>query len=232
MVTHWTGAIDHSLLDRAMPRPHYVVTEQLVLPVPSDEAYDAVTTFALTDVRQPAVRMGLWLGRLPNLILGRKPSGRPAQVTLDDLATDTNWLLLGRRPGREVVLGAVGRFWSPFVRWKRVAQDEFATFNSPSWAKIVIGFSVLPYGDQRSVVAHEARIFFYDRGTEKTFTMFWWWMIRPLVRVALRAMLRDIRDTAIVAARAVARAGGRDATGRLVDVVARRDLLRGVSAHR
>jgi hypothetical protein len=196
MATHWTGTMDHALIDQAMPTPDYLITEQLVLPVPPEEAFDAISTFDLADVRQPAVRAAVRLGRLPGQLLRR----RPTRLTLDNLVTGTNWLMLGRRPGKDIVLGAVGQFWTPVVRWKPITPDEFAEFHAPAWAKIVVGFTVLPYGDHRSMVAHEARITFYDRGTQKTFTTFWW-LVRPLVRIALRAMLHTIRDTAIAAER-------------------------------
>lgn len=194
MATHWTGTIDHALIDKAMPKPDYILTEELVLPVPPEQAFDAVNTFDLADVRQPAVRTAMRLTRLPGHLLRR----RPTRLTLDDLVTRANWLLLGQRPGKDIVLGAVGQFWTPVVRWKRITSDEFAEFNAAGWAKVVIGFTVLPYGEHRSMVAHEARITFYDRGTQKTFTSFWW-LVRPLVRIALRAMLHTIRDTAIAA---------------------------------
>jgi hypothetical protein len=79
MAMHWTGTIDHALIDKAMPKPNYVLTEQLVLPVPPEEAFDAISTFDLADVRQPAVRAAVRLGRLPGRLLGR----RPTRLTLD-----------------------------------------------------------------------------------------------------------------------------------------------------
>ena len=194
MAMHWTGTIDHALIDKAMPKADYLVTEQIVLPVPPQEAFAAINTFDLADVRQPVVRAAVRLTRLPGQLL----RGRPARLTLDDLVTRANWLPLGRRPEKDIVLGAVGQFWTPVVRWKAITPEEFAEFNGAGWAKVVIGFAVLPYGDHRSVVAHEARIKFYDRGTQKTFTSFWW-LVRPLVRITLRAMLDTIRDTAIAA---------------------------------
>ncbi len=196
MAMHWTGTIDHALIDQAMPKPDYLLTEELVLPVPPEEAFAAINTFDLADVRQPAVRAAVRLSRLPGQLLRR----RPTRLTLDDLVTRANWLLLGRRPGKDVVLGAVGRFWTPVVRWKAITPGEFAEFNAAGWAKVVIGFTVLPYGDHRSIVAQEVRITFYDRGTQKTFTSFWW-LVRPLVRIALRVMLHTIRATAIAAER-------------------------------
>jgi hypothetical protein len=194
-MTNPTHTDDRTVLEQAMPNPDYVLTEELVLPVPTAEAFDAVSGFDLTDIRHPAVRAVFWVRALPERLRRRVPPRRPTRLTLDDLVTGGDWVLVGRRPGRDVALGAVGRFWTPVVRWHPVTSEEFAEFAEPRWGKIVLGFSVLPYGGHRSIVAHEVRIAFHDDPTRQWFERYWW-TVRPFVRLVLRDMLRTIRETA------------------------------------
>jgi len=187
---------DRTLIEQAIPSPDYVLDAEMVLPVPASVAFDAVSGFDLTDIREPAARTMLWLRALPERLRRRVPPRRPTRFTLDDLVIGTDWLLLGRRPGRDVALGAVGRFWTPVVSWEPVTPEEFATFDKPGMAKIAMSFTVLPYGEHRSVVAHEVRIMFFDDPTRSTFDLYWW-TVRPFVKIVLRGMLHTIRDHAV-----------------------------------
>lgn len=186
---------DRTLIEQAMPEPDYVLTDEIVLPVPASVAFDTVSTFDLNDIRQPSARAVLWLRALPERLRRRVPPRHPTRLTLDDFVVGTDWLLLGRRQGRDVALGAIGRFWTPVVEWEPVTLEEFATFAKPGMAKVVMSFTVLPYGDHRSVVAHEVRVMFFDDATRGTFDLYWW-TVRPFVKIVLHGMLHTIREHA------------------------------------
>jgi hypothetical protein len=194
---------DRTLVEQAMPHPDYVLTEQLILPVPAADAFEAVRTVDLTDIRQPAVRAALWARALPQRLHRRIPPRQPTRLTLADLASEGDWILLGQRPVSDIALGAVGRFWTPVVQWRPVTAEEFTADAEPGWAKIAMGFVVLPYGGHRSVVAHEVRITCYDDDTRKAFERYWW-TVRPFVRLVSRDMLRTIREAATNAVRSPA----------------------------
>lgn len=74
MTNHPTHVDDPTAIEQAMPRPDYVLTEQFVLPVPAAQAFDAVSTFDLTDIHQPAVRAVLWARALPERCRSRRRS--------------------------------------------------------------------------------------------------------------------------------------------------------------
>ncbi|MGW4393994.1 hypothetical protein ACWEHA_01795 [Amycolatopsis nivea] len=62
-------------------------------------------------------------------------------------------------PGSEIVIGTVGRFWQPDIRWYGVSTmrpEDFAAFAEPGWARIAAGFSVRPCGQARTLVSYEA----------------------------------------------------------------------------
>jgi hypothetical protein len=56
---------------------------------------------------------------------------------------------LGERPGREVVAGAVGRFWRTVGNEAAPVRTraDFVAFSEPGYAKAVIAFTVFPERD-------------------------------------------------------------------------------------
>ena len=61
-------------------------------------------------------------------------------------------VLLGVRPGEEVLAGAIGRFWrlagnEPVVFG---SPAEFLTFTEPGFAKAIVGFRLDPRGAESS----------------------------------------------------------------------------------
>jgi hypothetical protein len=195
-MTDVTYTEDRTLIEQAIPGPDYILTEQLVVPVPAEQAFDAISTFDFTDIRDPLTRAAFWVRALPERLVRRVPPRQPTRFTIDDLVIGTDWVLLGRRPGREVALGAVGRFWTPVVRWQPITPQQFAEFDTPRWGKIAMSFGVLPYGSQRSMVTYEVRIGIIDEPTRRMFDRYWW-TVRPFVAHVLRGMLHTIRDTAV-----------------------------------
>ena len=53
-------------------------------------------------------------------------------------------MLLAERPGEEIALGLVGRFWRPVIRYADVTAEEFRDFAEPGYAKTVYALSVRP----------------------------------------------------------------------------------------
>src|ERR671925_2114900 len=97
-------------------------------------AYDAVLAVTASE------------GRLFGPLMALRTFGRirrafdPNAPLLAEL-TRIGFVELGRRPGEEVALGAIGRFWSPF-RNRPVAVDDFARFAEPGHAKAAMNFVV------------------------------------------------------------------------------------------
>lgn len=195
MTNQLTDIADPTLIEQAMPAPDYLLTEELVIPAPAAAAFDAVSTFDFTTIHDPLTRAAFWVRALPQRLSRRSSPRRPTRFALTDLIIGTNWVLLGQRPGQEIAFGAVGRFWTPVVRWQAVTPREYAEFDRARWGKIAMSFTVLPYGGRRSVVAYEVRISFFDDATRRMFDRYWW-TVRPFVARVLRSMLHTIRDTA------------------------------------
>lgn len=185
---------DRSLIEQAMPDPAFTLTEHLVVPAPAERVYAAIDKVDLTDIHQPSIRSVMWFRDLPERLRHRVPRREPTRYTLGDVLVGSDWILLGRRPGSEVV-GAAGRFWTPVVRWQEVTPDEFRHFYRRNAGIIAMAFAVHPYGAHRSVVTYETRIGFGDPVARRAFARYWY-TVRPFVRMVSRRLLRAIRDTA------------------------------------
>src|SRR5690348_9392874 len=94
------------LIDRFLPRFDVTLTEHVVADAGLDETWRAMRELDLMRVRSPLTHLAVF--------------ARTTQSQLKPFAGDPGipgWLRLGETPGREVVLGAVGRFWQPGIEW-------------------------------------------------------------------------------------------------------------------
>jgi hypothetical protein len=103
------------------------------------------------------------------------------------------WQVLGR-DDREIAFGAVGRFWTPVIRWRQVSVDEFTRFAEPGWGKIAASLSVAPYG-RRTLLSYECRTVTTDATARRRFLLYWH-LVRPFVGHVLRATLQTVKADA------------------------------------
>lgn len=164
------------LIDRLLPRFDVRLIEHAVVEADFDETWRAVRE--------------LDLSRAHSRARGRRPFDGETELP--------GWVRLGETPGREVVIGAIGRFWWPGVAWHDVrgmTPTAFATFDEPDLARVAAGISVRPYGSSRTLVTYEARTAATDPVSAHRFARHWW-LVRPFARSAMRATLAAIREAA------------------------------------
>ena len=84
--------------------------------------------------------------------------------------------VLGRRAGREAVVGAVAKFWQPHpVSGPRstVTPEGFAAFTDPGWAKAALSFQLSPLPGGQTMLAAETRIRATDTAARRAFGAYW-----------------------------------------------------------
>ncbi|MGW3470808.1 hypothetical protein ACWDKQ_20660 [Saccharopolyspora sp. NPDC000995] len=163
--------------------------EHLVVNRPPDAVYSALRHLDLLTIRSRTADLAMWVRALPERLKRRVPPRQPTRLTFDDLIASQDWVLLGEQPGREVVFGAVGRFWTPIVRWELVTAEEFRQYGKPGRGKIVSSLSVRPYGRNSSLVTYDIRTTLDDPITRRVFGVYWR-TVKPFVRAIMRATLR------------------------------------------
>jgi hypothetical protein len=166
-----------TLLDEVLPEFDVGEVHSLWVPASPEAAYEAVKAVSGREVRLfgPLMRLRTF---------GR--SGRvfdPEAPLLEEMLK-VGFVRLGERAGEELVVGAVGRFWSPFGNKPR-AVDDFAAFAEPGYAKAALNFVVRPAGGG-SRITTETRIVGTDAASTRKFRRYW-----LLIRVGSGAIRRS-----------------------------------------
>lgn len=178
------------LIDRVLPRPDFKATHARRIDADPARVFSAVRELDLRGV--PSIRI---------LFALRGISSR--RLTLDG-AFDMGFALLAEDPGREMVLGLIGRPWTLRGGVRRFAAEEFSEWSEPGFAKVAWNFEVHPMGSGACVTT-ETRIVCTDRVSSRRFARYWR-VARPFSALVRRRML------AVIARRTESPEKGREQT--------------------
>ncbi|MGW6442691.1 hypothetical protein [Lentzea sp. NPDC055074] len=185
------------LVDRFAPRCEFGRTDHVVVEADPATAFQAVHDLDLTELHGFLVTAAVRLRELPEAWRerDRRTPRRRTRLTINDLATGSDWVVLGEQPGQEIVFGAIGKVWQPVVKWVPVEARDFTDFAEPGYAKVVCSISVLPYGERRSLVTAETRVVLTDPHAWLSFRRYWR-ISTPFIGVISRAVLRTVKHSA------------------------------------
>ena len=135
-----------------------------------------------------------------HLLHGERPPAMPERMTLRDTAElpagEGGWVILGERPGEELALGLVGKFWRPVIEYARVAPDEWRQFAQPGWAKTVYALAVSPLDGDRSLLSGTMRTATTDEHARHWFRRYWTLGIGSGAHLLVNGLLEDVRAQA------------------------------------
>lgn len=127
---------------------------------------------------------------------GRAGAGAAGVVTFGEmLDSGPGFTTLAEQPGREFVVGAIGRFWRKDYGGRAFEPDDFVSFDEAGYAKLAVGFSVTPIDEHRCRLRYEARTATTDAVARRRFRSYWR-VIRPGVAMIMRRALALIRKEA------------------------------------
>ena len=185
-----------ALISEQLPRYDYRDAFQVVITAPPDDVYNAVLERDF--LRLPLVRAFFAIREFPVAAWHRltgAPVPTPApHATLNDQTGIGSFTLLAERPGRELVLGAVGRPWRPDYASIRISAERFAEFEEPGYAKIAWSWIVKPLGSGQTLLVCEWRTQLTDDEARANFRRYWTVVsrgVRLLARVGLARMKTD-----------------------------------------
>jgi len=190
------------LIDRYLPPSDSVVFHAAVITAGVERTYTALRRFDFFQV--PLVRlpnlMRLWPERLWRRLRGRAPlPPAPQRVMLEDLLAMKSFDVLAEEPGRELVLGSVGRFWTRDFGRVPFTRETFATLAPPDCGKIGWSLRVEPYGEHRSLVIVDVRVSTTDAAAHAHFRRYWRgvgtavrWMTRSSIARVKKALERTV----------------------------------------
>jgi hypothetical protein len=119
---------------------------------------------------------------------------RPHRVTLDDVLAG-GFTLLGERPGEELVLGTMGRFWRAGGETCPISPARFREPAPAGTAKAAWSFAVGRRPGGGAELRTETRVLCADGATRRRFRAFWL-VIRPFSGLIRREMLAAVRSAA------------------------------------
>ncbi len=162
------------LIDRYLPTFDVSFTTNKVIDARPEETFAAVKRLDFS--RSYLVRALVWIRTLPERLRAIREKREPrssATMTFEDVTKGAGWVLLGEQPGEEMVLGLVGQFWKRDFGIVKVEPAEFAGFDKPGYAKTVLGISIRPYGEGRSLITYENRTTTTNEDAKKAFRRYW-----------------------------------------------------------
>lgn len=187
IAAHTETLLDHYL-------PEYEVSEHHSISVDTSpsRAYDAVLSAPLGS--SAIVRILLKLRGLPSLLSGKgRGSLDAASATLLD-TIGHGFFLVDEQPGREIVLGTIGKFWRP--TGSRLCGTPEDLFNGPppGSAAAIWNFRVVRLG-RGSGIHTETRVKCGDEAALRSFQLYWK-IVGPFSGLIRRRMLAAIKREA------------------------------------
>jgi hypothetical protein len=187
----------HLLLDAYLPTYDHAIYVSHVFRAPPTDVFEAVTNLDLFQL--PLARALLEVRGLPGRLadararrLGQSPTAEPQTFRIRDLPA-RGWILLGERPGMELVYGQVGKVWRATggAPGHPVTADTFAAFAEPGFAKMAESTLVTPYGAAACVLTVESRVVLTDEDSRRRFRRYWL-AAGPFIRLMRPAVMRAL----------------------------------------
>lgn len=165
-----------ALIDQFLPDYRLRDVSRTAVVAPPERTWAAVRALDLNEV--PLSRQLFALRLLPERLraLWRKEAAAPAakQARIEEIVSgDSPFELLGERPGEEVVIGAIGRFWQPRITWAYADPAHFAAFHEPGFGKLAWGMRVAPRESGGSWITVEVRVTATDDAAWARFRAYW-----------------------------------------------------------
>ena len=189
-----TADSESMLIDQFMPRWDVTIAAHTIVRRDPATTFRAAVDLDFMSVHTPLLDLAMWARGVPARITGRAAEP-PPRLVLGKGDPLPGWLVLGERADRELVFGAVGKFWQPSIEWRDLSTGAFTAFDEPGWGKIAANFSVMPYGAGSTLLTYECRTVTTDDVSRGKF-MRYWQLGRPVIAHIFRATVNTIRANA------------------------------------
>lgn len=150
--------------------PEYDVSEhhEVVVHASPERAFQAIREVDLA--KDPLIGALFFVRTIPHRLTGKLPQSR--RLTIEEMLQGGFRLLEDDSP-RELIVGAIGRFWQLDSGIREMNANDFIDFNEPGFAKAVMNFAVEPNGARSSIVSTETRVHCTDDGARRKFLLYW-----------------------------------------------------------
>jgi hypothetical protein len=182
------------LIDEALPRFDVREIHEIQVHAALDVVYAAIKSVTARDVRLLTPLEVLRV--LPGLLVRRRPFRPTSSAPLIEEFT-VGVVPLGERAGKEIVAGAIGRYWLLWGNQPALirTREEFLAFSEPGYTKAVVAFSVCAESTGCRVTT-ETRVAGTSPEATRAFRRYWL-LIRPASGAIRRSWLAAIRRRAV-----------------------------------
>jgi hypothetical protein len=194
------------LVDEFMPVYDMSDAVATVVHADSPATWDALMEVDLVKVGRSKPLVGLLgaLRMLPeiasDLLHGERPATAPNGLRLRDLADvpsqNGGWVLLDERPGEEIALGLVGKFWRPVISYADVSSADFKKFSEPGYAKHVYSLGARELDGGTTLLRGEMRVATTDAHARRWFRRYWTLGVGSGAHVLVNGVIESARDEA------------------------------------
>ena len=172
-----------------------------------DAAWEALLDVDLLKLGRETPLVGMLgaLRVLPDVVShvlhGERPPKPPESMRLRDMPSipmsEGGWILLGEKPGEEIALGLVGKFWRPVIEWAGIeTADEFRDFDEPGFAKTVYALGTRALEQNKTLLTGLMRTATTDEQARRWFRRYWTFGVGSGAHILVGALLDSARRAA------------------------------------
>ena len=178
------------LIDEFLPQFEESKSYSVIIQAPPDKVYEVLKKSNVAD--SWVIRFLFGLRSIPAILSGQHKFNDRQTVTIEDI-TQSGFMLLGEKPGQELVIGVVGKFWKMSGNiCKDVLPEQFKKFSLPGFSKAVWNFYLESHGTSETDLSTETRIHCTDPNSAKKFKRYWT-VIAPFSGLIRHEMLKIVK---------------------------------------
>jgi hypothetical protein len=167
------------LQDKYLPQFHFSSAHSITVNAPIDKIFPVVREFK---IKNPPV--SYWLMKLR----GMSP---PTHFLIQHLE-NSRFVVLEEVPNREIIIGLIGKPWTPSGHLQKFQPLEFIPFNNSAYIKASWSFELVPISPTQTEVKTETRIACPTPQVKHRFGTYWFF-IKPFSGIIRKAMLKAIK---------------------------------------
>lgn len=186
------------LIERFMPRFDVREMHEIVVRAPPGITFDTAERVEVLSL--PLIRA---IFALRARLMRARGEARTLPRGLIASTKSLGWVELGRRPLREVAMGAAVQPWLAEPVFESIAPEHFPDFMEPERVKIAWTLEAEPVDAMRTRLRTETRVLATDAAAQRHFRRYWTWVRIGIVLIrylALRAIRREAERRANAAA--------------------------------
>ena len=176
------------LIDKYLPEYQFLADYSTEIDAPIERVYPIVRKMDLRNA--PLLRLIFWLRSIPGKLAGRSPLGPTLEVL-----ERAGMRVLEEAPPAELLMGFVGKIWTPTGGIQKVSSADFRDFSDPDVAKVVWNFSLESLQGGGTRLTTETRVQCLGLQSQKKLRRYAFF-IRPISGLTRKSALRAIKQQA------------------------------------